>query len=338
MNWEALLATLSADTARYFDLPHAKVEVLGIEKRPFSDVARVEVSQDGQTRRAYIKVTRPRGATEQDRESMARRVRQEFDESSRVHGLMNGQGGLGVVRPLACIPEDLVLITEEASGETLAARLERDAAGWPSQGSLEGLCAVLEQVSRWLRAFQQVDPVPGRLDLDEMREYLDVRLVRLTGHPEAGFSDRDRQALLEYFDVVRRGVDASNRGLVRIHADLAPGNVLVERETVTVLDFAMANVGSVYHDISRLFTQLEFLKVKPTFRPRVVRRLQEALLAGFEPGLSPARPLFRLFVLQHTVTHFATVAASRRRGAGWLFDLYLRRRHRKWLRNRVAPR
>ena len=336
MNWNSLLSTLGADTARYFSVPGARVELLSTERRQYSDIAQVRVRGDAVSTEAFIKVTRPQGESQSDHQNMAGRVQHEFDEAARVHRAMGGHSRLGVVRPLACIPEKFVLITERAPGRPLDAVLETEATGWPATSTVERLSAVMASVAEWLRTFHRVRPVSGRFDLDGMREYLDIRLVRLVANRRSGFDEADREAVLAHFDDRRRDVAGDDLTLVAIHADLAPGNVLVHGDKVTVLDFAMAKTGSVFHDLSRLYSQLGFLTAKPKFRPSVIARVQQALLSAFQPDLTADRPLFNLLLLQHTVTHFDTVAASRRRGVEWLYDVYLRRRHRRWIRHVTA--
>src|SRR5205814_5255451 len=92
-------------------------------------------------------------------------------------------------------------------------------------------------VGRWLRVFQEIETPSQRLSLDEMREYIDIRLQTLVGSSRAAFSKTDRSAVLRYFDDQIGGITDDQLEQVLIHADLALSNVLVSGTDVTVIDF-----------------------------------------------------------------------------------------------------
>ena len=223
-------------------------------------------------------------------------------------------------------------MTERATGETLGDLLRREATWWPAATELARLERTLGRTGAWIRAFQAGTSQPALFSLTGMRDYLDIRLRRLTNMPRARFPEAWRTGVLRYFDA--RSAEIGNGDLreAPIHADIAPGNVLVDGNDIIVIDFAMATTGGKYHDVSRLLhSQLEFLNCKPKFRSSVVAKLQSALLEGFEPGLSPGRPLFELFVVQHIVCHLANLAGHPESGLSRAYNWYQRQEHRRWL-------
>jgi aminoglycoside phosphotransferase (APT) family kinase protein len=244
---------------------------------------------------------------------------------------MAQHAGLAAVRPIACFPEELVLVTMRARGETLGTVLKQQATWWPAMTTLADLERTLARVGTWLRVFQATGTGARPFSLEGMREYVDVRLRRLVGMPLARVSEEARSRILAYFDERAGQVGPADLQQVPVHGDIAPSNILVERGGVTVLDFAMVTAGGKYHDVARLFTQLEFLTRKPKFRPAVIVRLQGALLEAFEPGLQPANPLFALFVLQHRLCHLANLASHPATGLSRAYNWYQRRGHLSWL-------
>ena len=99
-----------------------------------------------------------------------------------VHDAMNTCDGLHVVRAIACFPEHLALMTEAAPGDTLRAYLERKAQWWGARNEPE-LFDVARRAGEWIRAFQKTGSDGRRIQLEEIREYIDVRLRRLTAAP-----------------------------------------------------------------------------------------------------------------------------------------------------------
>jgi len=276
-------------------------------------------------------VFKPRDPSPEQREIIRKRVVHDYTTTVRVHNQMGGLDRFSAVRPIACFPDELALVTERASGRTLGAVLEHDASWWPSSRRLLSLERTLASTGAWIRAFQAGTPDNGAFSLGGMRDYLDVRLRRLTNMSLARFPEAWRNGVLRYFDARSAEVNSGELHEAPIHADIAPGNVLVNGDEIIVIDFAMATTGGKYHDVARLYSQLEFLTCKPKFRSSIVARLQSALLEGFEPRLSPRHPLFELFLVQHTVCHLANLAGHPGSGSSRAYNWDQRREHRRWL-------
>ena len=190
------------------------------------------------------------------------------------------------MRPIACFPEELTIVTGEAVGPMLSEVLARRAVGWPRPSVVRELSQLLYRVGAWLKAAQAALPEDRPLDREAMRTYLDKRFTDLEAPGVIRLTTSGRDAIARYRDRLLR--DASAEGLrpVWIHADFCPENIITRGGDITVLDFMMAKTGTIYHDLAHLFMHLEAMQVKPWFRPAVVARLQRDLMAGFEPGLT----------------------------------------------------
>ncbi len=328
---DAVLSMLQKNSGAYFGTPGVHLHPLRRFEREASVVLQVRVEGARATGEIFVKVFKPRGSGPEDREMTRKRVLNDYATTVRVHSQMAALDGFSAVRPIACFPDELALVTERVTGETLGAVLERDASWWPAATGLAKLERTFTCAGAWIRAFQEGTPAGAMFSLAGMRDYLDVRLRRLTSMPRARFPHEWRSGILRYFDA--RSVEVSSDDLreAPVHADIAPGNVLVDGADIIVIDFAMATTGGKYHDVARLYSQLEFLNCKPKFRSSVVARLQSALLRGFEPGLSPRHPLFELFLVQHVVCHLANLSGHPGSGLSRPYNWYQRHAHRRWL-------
>lgn len=308
------------------------LEVLQHIERPFSELVRVRLASPTSSRCLYVKRYKPKGQGQEQWLLARDRVTRDYHASLRVIDRVGGVSGYAAVRPVACYPEDLALITEELPGETLTQTIERSARGWPRRPELDRLAAVLARVGGWIRLFQgERADQSGSLALASMREYLDVRLRKIVASSNDPFDEADRQRLLDWFDRVAAQVAGSELIGVPVHADLCPANVLVHAGTIAVIDFAMASTGGLYLDLARMYTQLEFMQAKPWFRRQVIAELQRALLRGYDPLLRPDRPLFALFLLQHTMTQFLKLTLRPGRSTARMWNGYVRQRHRRWI-------
>lgn len=334
--FEPLLERLRADAATLFGHADVRLRAVGFEDRPFSQLMRVEVRRAGKAMpegHLFIKVFKHKSDLEFA--ALSARVARDFETTRRIYEFMSRWSGLGAVRPIACYPESLAIVTEQTDGPTLLAHLHAHAAWFPDARTLEALEARTSAVGRWLRVFQSIDESGARFSLEGLREYVDIRLKRLVACATGRFRSSDRARVLRHIELLGAQVLPGDLREVPVHADMAPGNVLLSGERIVVLDFAMTHSGSIFHDLARFHLQLDLLRLKPQFRSGVVGRLQRALLRGFDPDLAPDRALFRLLLMQHRVTHFTTLSVRPERFPASVYNWHVRRCHRRWIAAQV---
>ncbi len=114
------------------------------------------------------------------------------------------------------------------------------------------------------RAFQAIDPSNERIALDDVRAYIDLRLQRLVAARSRVVTADTRVALLARIDDLGSAIPPDALRSVVIHADLAPGNVLVCGDRIVVLDFAMTARGTRLHDLTRLYVQTDLMRPSPS--------------------------------------------------------------------------
>lgn len=327
-----LLQRLQDGSQQYFEAARITVEPLNYIRRPFSEVLRINVRDGERSRYAFVKIFKLPEDNNDHLAIMQRRVARDFETTKRVYQIFRSHPGLASVKPIACFPEQLALVTEQVTGETLSELIQRQAVWRPQEKSIAKLSHIFAQVGTWLRTFQEAEPSGKQFSLERLRTYIDERLTKLVDSDRAGFSAADRAGVLRYLDA--RGADVPEQDLreVSIHADLCPENVMVNGSEVILLDFTMAKTGATYHDVTHMFMYLELLKRKPFYQTRVGSRLQEALLSGYEPGLRPDRALFELLLLQHIITHLASMTNAKLSPFARLYHWHLWRPYQIWVR------
>jgi len=274
------------------------VKLLGYEWRATSEVIRLRLG-DGTS--AFMKANRVGSLRPHERERVARRLTEDFVQQQRAHAAMQ-VGPHGVVRPIACRPERLVMVTEAARGQRLDACLRGAGIGRRA----EGVQATFTRVGAWLRAFHGSMPQSGQIALGEVRAYVDARLRRAMEQGGA-FGPEERRRVLNRFDALASRVAPRELGAVPIHGDFSLENVLADGERIVALDFdnGAGVAGTRFHDAAYMYICLQRVRPKAFGPPGGIPALQRALLAGFDPALSPANPLFQLMLLQHVSCRLA---------------------------------
>lgn len=333
--FEPVLARLQAEAAVHFGTAGARLVPLAYEERPFSHLLRVGICRNGSDRPSsyvFVKLFKPKQDGGVDK--MRARVAHDFEVSRKIFEALQTPEGAGAVRPIACYVDDLAIVSEQAPGITLMAHLHHHARWFLTARATRSVAGTLAAVGRWLRQFQAIEPRGGQVQLPDLRAYIDIRLERIVAHDAAPASFRQR--VLNHLDHLAARVTTDDLADVIIHADLALGNILISESRVVVLDFAMVQRGTALHDISRLNLQLDILRAKPTFRPAVIRALQQALLHGYDETLTPERPLFRYLSMLHRVNHLATLSLARERFPAGLMSGRVRRLHWQWIEHELG--
>ena len=317
-----VLRALAGDAERYFGDARATLEPVARLDRPFSALLRLRVTTAAGGSHAFLKVYRPRPSVAYERPmDMARMVEDEFGATFRLHTALAVRPGLAAPRPIAVFPEHLAIVTEEIVGTPFDRVLRSEGWRWRPSPMLDAIAA---RIGAWIREYQRVVRASGVLSLTDQREYVDERLRHIT--PRI-LTAEERARALGLFDDLAADVSPANQPLVAIHADLCPGNILVTAGGgVGVLDFAMVQSGTPYHDVAHLFLHLERLKSRPRLRSAFVPQFQAALLRachGFRPGPDP---LFRLMLLQHAVCHVTQLADGSEGRFGPAIQWLIRRR------------
>jgi hypothetical protein len=303
--------------------------VLSVATRPFSYVARVERESAADTRRVIVKIPRSRPG-KADRRVPALKL--EMAAAEALAFTLKGQSELSVPDVVAFYPEIPALVWDEVAGETLETMAERLARGVPGNAALTRLEQAFGGAGRWLRALQDGSKVDaGEFSLDEMTEYIDVRLRRISDMGPRGLDVYWRARVKRVFSEARLHGDALR--MTSVHGDFSLSNVICDGARVVAIDFSRFGIGSRYYDITRLYHQVGLLQHKPWFLPSTIRRLRRALLNGFDPAMRDDEPMFRLFLIQHLLCHWLGLlkTASRDRWQVREFNRWVGYRHRREL-------
>ncbi len=301
-----VLRQIQSNSLQHFG--HAvAIEPLAEVMGTYSRVVRARLHLPSGSVDAYVKLYEPRQDSLEEQVRFRRYVVTEY-ERTRLARLCATPCAT-VPAPLACLPDELLVITQEAAGVPLQARL-RHVALVRTPRNTNALVTDLRRTGEWLRAFQQGVPVFGK-DLQDFREYLDIRLRRLVAFGRPSFTESERRAFLDAHDDSVARMTPDEFRWVSIHADLCPSNILVRDDAVTVIDFAASTDGARCWDVAHLVMHVRYAGRRFGFGRRLTSRLVRALLDGFDPALDERHPAFRFAMLPQVACYLnAAVAAG----------------------------
>ena len=330
-----VLPLLAADVEAIYGR-RSRLAPVEIWERLYSYVLRAGVVHDGDAaprEHLFVKVSKFK-VVDGSSSGMRARVEKDFAVTQRVFERMADGESYGAVRPIACYPVHLAIVTEEVPGETLLNVAEHTIRWAFNSSRAAALEHVFVAAGTWIRDFQE--PAAGAFDGAWTREYIDLRLQRIasvTGRR----GERLRDQVLRHIDRLTSRLAKDPPAAVTVHADLSPSNVMVCGSRVVVLDFAMARPGHPLQDVARLFTQLDLLALKPQYRQAVVRPLQQGLLRGFDGALRADDPGFRLQVLAQRINHLGSLSTKQYGILERTYNQFIVWQHWRWIEQETTP-
>ncbi len=278
-----------------------RLQVLETRELPYSQIARGVVFCQQGVVGFHAKLYR--NARQEPLEVLRHKVIRDYGTLEFWWGQFRQSPTYRVVQPLYCSPDNLLIITRTAEGVPLYKLL------LAAPRNMEAAQHGVRLAGEWLRYFlSSVPDEPVMYDPAQLLEYMEVRLKRLESdsrrHFPTGLGDRIRR----FVESQGQRLSSEERRVHLSHSDYNPGNILIQGNRITVLDFGRRVPESYLLDLSRLYHQLELFTYKPRFSRKRIARLQEVLLQGFGDPAAVELPIFRLLLLRHLVNHVVTIS------------------------------
>lgn len=284
-------------------------KILQVMVRPYSYIAQCQICGKSSSKIVYLKVLRVVETLESN--SLDERLKNEYNSLCYWYNKFKSSSEFGVIKPLLMFPEKHLLVTEEAQGDNLFDLVEKHACFYPSYSKVKNLCLRFYKVGSWIRYFQSfpnnMQNSSKRYSVEELRNYLDIRLKVLIEEKKRFFPLQYREKVLRFIERVKPQIKEEELKANLSHGDLSLSNIIVDEKKVTVLDFGPVNQDSYLLDISRLYHQLYLMTLKPIYRPSVIKQLHKALLEGYENPEVEKLTMFKLLLVRNTLTHLVTI-------------------------------
>ena len=291
------------------------------------------VSAAGDERRFYLK-TLNTGSS--DRAERMVEATTEFRVLSELWKRFVPFSDLGVVRAVACLPEDSALITEEFPGQKLDIALAQ-ARLFGSRRELEKLAHLCHLAGRWLRHFQSftAPSQASRFDIGELFHYCEERLRIIVDGPGSGLDATRSGLVIAHLERLAAYTDESELEISGRQNDYRPDNMLTRDGRLVVLDFTGFTWGPRLYDFMKFWMRLDYYAFGPLAAPDRIDLLKRRFAEGYGGGVNVRSPLAEILHLANILDKMSelTEAPSRRRSRRALEKAWYR--HLKYQLDRV---
>ncbi len=310
---DGILERLRREPERYFGTPRApELHIVKKVWRPYSRVYRVEARQDAAVSRFFwVKMFVISERILKKAEKHLARIKTEFEVARELSEKFADSRNIHVVQPLALFPDKATVVTWESPGEPLSTLIEQKARLWPAQEAIEEIEQYMRLSGEALARMQALTASDELFDPAALRDYVDIRLQRLVKLRSARFPETMRTQVLATFDRLIPEIPREHLRICGKHGDFGAFNILAGNGEITLTDFTMYSPGSPYIDLSYFIHRLQGFLHKPTFRPEVISRFEQAFIDGYGVPDVREHALYTLCMIRHVINNYSSLARNR---------------------------
>lgn len=333
---KSVLKELRIHPSKYFQ--HEKIETLeqlSVYHGLSWDTYKYRVCfSDKEEKNIYIKTSKEKKheIEPERRLKLQQHVSESYKNLQRLHEGFKQLPGYSCIKPIACFPESLTLITQESLGTDVWSIVREKSKFYPSNPELRVLEKYCYACGKWLALFQQItkEPEQPQFEFNSMIERFDLYLSRLVNHRNIPFPEALRKRIINFCQHLALSLPEEDRIVAGIHGDFAPVNILIHHNEVTVLDIEAPKYGLLYWDATYFHSHLRTLLENPIYRPATVVKLQEAFAQGFGRSLDPTKKVIVLCEI-HNVIQSLLYLATHRNEVNWYRKIYDSMRYKKYV-------
>jgi serine/threonine protein kinase len=275
-------------------------------ERKFSVVAKCKIKGQSDFSVVYIKYYK--NFYKRSKNELTKIIERDFQDLNYWYAKFKCSDQFNVVKPLFILADQSMLVTKEVAGEDLHQLLVDFDWLFASRKNFQQLRHQIHNAGAWLHYFHSIQPRGDEIySIDDLVEYLDVRLKILTEENKRHFPKIYQKKIHQYIQKHRRLVSEMELEVNLSHSDFNPGNIIVNGDSVTVLDFGKVRKESFLLDASRFYHQLYLMTFKPNIRQKMIRKLQMTLLEGFGKPGADQLTIFKFLLIRHTLTHLVGI-------------------------------
>ncbi len=300
-----ILGFLQQGEDEYFKTKILKFEILRFEERPASQIFKIKALLDSGSKNIFVKISKLRNNMSID--ELQKEIVREYEIGKMVYDHLYETTEYSAIKMIACFLDYYAIVTEECQGDSLNSIIIKYGRLYPNKQRCNYLKSICYNCGLLLKNIHDTTQQDEIFDIHELIEYIDIRLNKLVADKQMVFDEKMRQGILKYLGKQSLMVAKDDLRIAGTHGDFAPNNLLVENQTVKIMDCADFQYSSIYRDITYFYQRLENFLHNPIFRPGTINALQDAFCKGYNPQINIASPLFTIFRIRHVINNFRSI-------------------------------
>ncbi|MDI6780498.1 MAG: phosphotransferase [bacterium] len=300
-----ILGFLQQGEDEYFKTKVLNFEILRFEERPASQLFNIKVLLDSGSKNIFVKISKLRSNISID--DLQKEIAMEYEIGKMVSDHLYETNKYSAIKMIVCFPEYYALVTEECQGDLLNSIIIKHGKLYPNKQRCNYLKSICYNCGLLLKNIHDTTLQDEIFDLHELIEYIDIRLKKSVVDERIVFDEKMRQGILKYLRKQIPMISKDDLRVVGTHGDFGPNNILIENQTVKIMDYADFQYDSMYQDITYFYQRLENLMHNPIFRPVTIHALQDAFCQGYSSEIIINKPIFMMFRVRHVINNFRSI-------------------------------
>lgn len=272
-------------------------EISNQDRLRFSEITTVTLSYPQTTKKIVLKrlLARNRKANI----DLSILVEREYHVLSYLHNRFSPLKKINVIKPLAILSKESVLVTEHFPGEKLDALILANLRFFPTSTKLTTITNHTFLCGRWLKHFHDFTTKNEAITLKKDSYIAHVNDI-LNLDKKYQVNKISRQKIYDFVNTKFHSLRTQQLELVGYHSDFTPWNVLTKDDELRVLDFDRFSHRCKYEDLTLFICCLDTIKSVVGIFPKTIDTLKKVFLEGYDTkGIN--ENILQLFILKNTL-------------------------------------
>jgi hypothetical protein len=263
----------------------------------FSEITNVTLSYPQTTKKVVLK--RLLAQIRKANQDLSLLVESEYQVLSYLYDRFSSLQKMNVIKPLAFLTKESVLVTENFPGDKLNALILGSLRFLPTRKKLTRITNYAFLTGRWLKHFHEFTKKEEVITLDRDSYIADLKDI-LELNEMYALDETLSQKIYDFVDKKFYDINQQQLELVGYHSDFTPWNILIKDDELRVLDFDRFSHRCRYEDLTLFLCSLDTIKSVVGICTKSINLLKRHFFDGYYTT-DLNNNIMQLYVLKNTL-------------------------------------
>lgn len=296
----------------------------------FSEITNVTLSYPQTTKKVVLK--RLLTQNRKPNLDLSLIVEHEYQILNYLYDRFSSHQKMNVIKPLAVLSEQSVLVTEHFPGDKLNALILENLRFFHTRKKLTTMTNHTFLCGRWLKHFHDFTAKDEVVTLERASYIADLNnILRLDERYK--LNEKVRERIYQFVHQKFHRIDKQELGLVGYHSDFTPWNILIKGDDLRVLDFDRFSHRCKYEDLTLFICCLDAIKSVVGIFAKTIDTLKRAFLEGYGKA-DINKNILEIYILKNTIKCLNIIDTSKTANVRYVdikYERFRKKRERKTL-------